>query len=265
MRRSDPLLRAARAAIGRAKRGRRTEVTPDDLLIGALGEIARFGIAQVGPWTLDVTALEGNDAAPGADGGSDATGGPNPGDGAERPGSTEAADTALSGPRYAEAAVADFEAAAVVAREEGAESLELVHLLVALGERDDGLMARLRERHGFTPTEWRAALARGELGPPATHGEFADEAGPTGTGDRVRAPELLSVDQAAAFLGVHAQTVRNYIRAGKLPAYRLAGERFIRVLRRDLLALLEPVGAEDAQEEEASEVELPVNLSPQEG
>ena len=57
---------------------------------------------------------------------------------------------------------------------------------------------------------------------------------------------------------MHPQTVRNYIRAGKLPAYRLAGERFIRVLRRDLMGLLEPVDAENTEE---PETELPIHTS----
>ncbi len=108
-------------------------------------------------------------------------------------------------------------------------------------------MQDLRTRYGFTAAEWRSALARmAEEGllPVAAPGPGLDR-GPAG-GPRV--PELLSVDEAAGFLGVHAQTVRNYIRAGKLPAYRLAGERFLRVLRRDLLALLERVPVEDARD-----------------
>ena len=57
----------------------------------------------------------------------------------------------------------------------------------------------------------------------------------------------------AEYLGVHPQTVRNYIRSGELPPYRLAGERLLRVLRKDLLALLEPVQSDGAGEsEEAS-------------
>jgi len=51
---------------------------------------------------------------------------------------------------------------------------------------------------------------------------------------------LLSPDEAADLLGVHTQTVRGYIRDGKLKAHRVAGERAIRIRRKDLLALLEP-------------------------
>jgi excisionase family DNA binding protein len=39
--------------------------------------------------------------------------------------------------------------------------------------------------------------------------------------------EYLTPEQAADVLGVHVQTVRGYVRSGKLPASRLAGsERF---------------------------------------
>ena len=245
MRRDDPIARVARGAIGRAKRRVREEVTPDDLLVAALGELARFGVAWVGPWAVDVASLDGAEQSGKAGKGASPV------------------DEPASRPRYSEAAVDVFEAAARVAREDGAESLGLVHLLVALGEREDGLMERLADRHDFGPGEWRAALARGEFGPGPGVSDGGSPVGSAaaGEGAGAKTPELLSVDRAASFLGVHAQTVRNYIRAGKLPAYRLAGERFIRVLRRDLLALLEPVDAEDAQEEEAPGVELPIDPS----
>lgn len=255
MRESDPINRAVRAAIARAKRRGDEEVTPDHLLAATLGEVARFGIALVGPWAMDVTDLDGDSTA----------GGFSTNDGADRgrpasgdAGGPETDATSVGGPRYADATVAVFEEAARLQGQDGSATLRLVHLLAALGAREDGLMSRLRERYGFTPVEWRAALARGELGAAANdEGPHANRPERSGTGT----PELLSVDQAASFLGVHAQTVRNYIRAGKLPAYRLAGERFIRVLRRDLLGLLEPVAADDAQEEE---LDLPVNLSTRE-
>ena len=233
VRKTDPVSAAARGAIRRSKVRGAEEVTPDDLLVGALSELARFGIALVGPWAIDVASLDGT-------GGSMA---------AARDGAPPTA------PSYSEASVAVFEEASRLASEDGSASLGLVHLLAALGERDEGLMAELRERHGFTAVEWRAALARGELGPASTVGT-SNGAGPDD--GSAGAPELLSVDRAASFLDVHAQTVRNYIRAGKLPAYRLAGEGFIRVLRRDLLGLLEPVDADDTGE---PDTELPIPTS----
>ncbi|MSQ09652.1 MAG: DNA-binding protein [Dehalococcoidia bacterium] len=61
--------------------------------------------------------------------------------------------------------------------------------------------------------------------------------------------DALTVDQAARRLGVSAQTVRRWIRVGRLPAYRVGAKR-VRVLEADLSQMiailpanrLEPVG-----------------------
>lgn len=233
--------RAARRAIARAKRRSAEEVTPDDLLVGALLEASRFGIAWIGEWALDVRALE--DGAGG--GGRDAA------TGSEVDAGDRAPEASAPATAYSPGSVQLFERAALLARREGATSLGLPHLLAAAGERDDGLMAEIRRRYGFSEVEWRAALARGGLGP--THrltGGSVEGADASRDGDPSGRQEILSVDEAAEWLGVHAQTVRNYIRSGKLLAYRLAGERFIRVLRKDLLALLERVPTEDASTDE---------------
>ena len=47
---------------------------------------------------------------------------------------------------------------------------------------------------------------------------------------------------------VHVQTMRAYIRSGRMPAFRLAGERAIRILRTDLEKVLEPLN-EDKNED----------------
>ena len=46
---------------------------------------------------------------------------------------------------------------------------------------------------------------------------------------------------AAEALSIHVQTLRAYVRSGKLPALRLAGERAIRIRRQDLETVLEPL------------------------
>jgi excisionase family DNA binding protein len=56
---------------------------------------------------------------------------------------------------------------------------------------------------------------------------------------------LYSPEEAAEYLGVHVKTVRNWIRAGRLPASRLAGQRVLRIKSGDLNGLLEPVSSED--------------------
>ena len=51
--------------------------------------------------------------------------------------------------------------------------------------------------------------------------------------------EYLTVDQAAAFLSVHRQTLHTYVRLGRLPAYKLG--KLTRFRADDLRALLSPV------------------------
>jgi excisionase family DNA binding protein len=53
--------------------------------------------------------------------------------------------------------------------------------------------------------------------------------------------EYLTPEEAAEAIGIHVQTLRGYVRSGKLPALRLAGERAIRIRRKDLEAVLEPL------------------------
>lgn len=61
--------------------------------------------------------------------------------------------------------------------------------------------------------------------------------------DRLAAPaqKLYSTEGAAEYLGVHIQTVRSWIRSGKLPASRLAGQKSIRIRESDLETVLEPI------------------------
>ncbi len=52
--------------------------------------------------------------------------------------------------------------------------------------------------------------------------------------------QLLSVNEAAALLRVHASTIRRWIDRGDLPAYRI-GQRRVAVKRSDLDRLIAPV------------------------
>lgn len=60
--------------------------------------------------------------------------------------------------------------------------------------------------------------------------------------------KLYSPEEAAAYLGVHVQTVRGWIRSGRLPASRLAGQRALRIRAGDLEAVLEPIDVQDVPE-----------------
>ncbi|HKK07732.1 MAG TPA: helix-turn-helix domain-containing protein [Gemmatimonadota bacterium] len=219
--------RAARRAIGLARRRGDDEVRADDLLVGALAEISRFDVAWIGERAVDLRELRTADEA--------ATGG-------------DGAGPEASSPAYGRAAVELLERAAGLAREEGAGSTGLVHLLAAFADVPTPLRDRLFAQIGLCATEWRAELARGVVGAPPRLAAAAGGRSATPGGAPPGGPELLGVEDAAGYLGVHPQTVRNYIRSGKLPAYRLAGERFLRVLRQDLLALLERVHPDGADE-----------------
>ncbi|HUP50887.1 MAG TPA: helix-turn-helix domain-containing protein, partial [Longimicrobiales bacterium] len=140
-------------------------------------------------------------------------------------------------PRYSQETAALFDRASAIARDDGEPRIRLVHLLAAFGDSDCSLMRRLRERHGFDDAGWRWALA--------TWDQAREQR--TGTGNEKKS--LLNVDDAAEALGVHQQTIRGYIRGGKLPAYRIAGERSIRVFAADLYGLLEPLEPNTEEDE----------------
>jgi excisionase family DNA binding protein len=108
---------------------------------------------------------------------------------------------------------------------------QLSGLLAARGVTLDVLRARVRD--SVAPSPFSSAAT-----PEAVR-----------SGAQMSSRELFTVDQAAEFLGVHHQTLRGYIRSGKLQAYRLAGEKVLRIKREDLMALLEPVAVGDVAEE----------------
>jgi len=197
---------AARWAIENAKRCGRGEVGVDDLLLGALVRIARFGIAQVGPWSIDLVpfGIDWRDASRSQNG-----------------------DVA-----YSNEAVELLDRAARIAKADGGSPPRIVHLLACFADSADGAMGELKRRHGIDSAAWRGALAGVDVRVP----RHADLDGASAPGSR----PYLSPEEAAAYLGVHIQTVRGYIRTGKLPALRIAGERAIRIRREDLSALLEP-------------------------
>jgi excisionase family DNA binding protein len=103
---------------------------------------------------------------------------------------------------------------------------------------EDGLMGELKREYGITSASWRAALAHVRSGAAGTPAPAQAES------EKKIAREYLTPEEAAEALGVHVQTMRAYIRSERLPAYRVAGERAIRILRTDLAKVLEPLGKE---------------------
>ncbi len=200
---------ALRAAIAFAKAGSSETVKKDDVLLGCLWALSRFGVAQVGRWAIDLEPLgvdrKGPPASPG------------------------------SKPGYSSAVVEALDMAADWAAHEGG-AIEIAHVLACFADEPLGLMAQLRRDYGVTSLEWRAALAA----MPSTQTESNSASSPAAPNRPYLTPE-----EGAAYLGVHIQTIRGYIRQGKLSALRIAGERAIRLRREDLDALLEPLQPQD--------------------
>jgi excisionase family DNA binding protein len=230
----DPerVLAGAMHAMEIARRHGAAQIEPQDLLAGMLLAVARFGIVEFGTQALDLAGLD-------------------------LPFDLPSPDTTVR-PHYSAAAAEVFTRAARICRGDGGGPLRPLHLLVALGDPGLAPMQRAWDALGVDAAGWRRLLAGiepdGRTAPPLP-GAFAQSppprsaaAGASGHPAPAGAAEdLLSPEQAAAELGVHIQTLRGYIRRGKLAAFRLAGERAIRIRRSDLQALLaRPVGASRA-------------------
>ncbi|MEO8369283.1 MAG: helix-turn-helix domain-containing protein [Candidatus Solibacter sp.] len=183
-------------------------VTADELLLGCLQTISLYGIAQLGPWTFDLEALGV--------------------DWLERPARGARVD-------YSQAVVDLFDRAARISAASAAGgAIQVDHLLAAFAGEAGGLMGELKRTHGITGAAWRAAVAQLWPGVPVAFAPVAAEGG-------VAASDYLTPEEAAAALNIHVQTLRAYVRSGKLPALRLAGERAIRIRRQDLETVLEPL------------------------
>ena len=197
-------------AIFAAKQAGADEVTPDHILLGCLRTISRFGIATLGEWRLDLEALGV--------------------DWVRQP----------EGPRpkvsYSQGAVNVLDRAARIASSGGEAGVGVNDVLAAFAGEEDGLMGELKRSEGITSASWRAAVA--QAGTDGAKQEIQTGA----AGKSLR--DYLTPEEAAEALGIHVQTMRGYIRSERLPAFRLAGERAIRILRTDLEKVLEPLGKE---------------------
>ncbi len=109
-------------------------------------------------------------------------------------------------------------------RRSGRRRIDELHVLLALMRVNEGLPGRVFSELGVTP-EQVEEYARGQRELPL---------------ERLYSPE-----EAATYLNVHVQTVRSWIRSGRLRARRLAGQRALRITASDLLSVLEPLEASD--------------------
>jgi excisionase family DNA binding protein len=200
-------------AITEAKARGVAEVSVDDLLLGCLYALSRFGVVVVGGVTIDLEQMGVLWV--------------------QRPEKNKAARVA-----YSAAVVRMMDLAAMIAKGDGADGMRPEHLLVAFAAEEDGLMGGLKRRYGWTSASWRAAVAQG-VEFQAMKPVARDVDGASGPATATR--DYLTPEEAAEALGLHVQTLRGYVRTGKLPAFRLAGERAIRIRRGDLEAVLEPL------------------------
>jgi len=112
-------------------------------------------------------------------------------------------------------------------RRSGQQRVDELHLLLAFMRFPDGLPARVFGELGVPPEQVEEFARAGARSKPA------------------REERLYSPEEAAEYLGVHVQTVRAWIRSGRLRASRLAGQRALRIAASDLMSVLEPVDPSD--------------------
>lgn len=184
------------------------EATLDMFFLAYLDVASRFGFFNFGPVTIDVRLIE--DIVYGS-------------------GPRERAKTA-DRPGYSDDLVRFFGRLSQEAARSGRRRIDELTLLLAFMRTTEGLPGRVFGELGVRPEDVEA---------------FAQRRG--GAADRPREP-LYSPEEAADYLGVHVKTVRGWIRSGRLPASRLAGQRALRIRASDLERVLEPVDPRDADQ-----------------
>jgi len=106
----------------------------------------------------------------------------------------------------------------------GRRRVDELHFLLAFMRCGEGLPARVFGELGVTPEQVEQFMR--------------NAAQPAVMEERLYSPE-----EAAEYLGVHVQTIRAWVRSGRLRASRLAGHRALRIKATDLQSVLEPVEA----------------------
>ena len=104
----------------------------------------------------------------------------------------------------------------------GRRRVDELHFLLAFMRCGEGLPGRIFGELGVTPDQ-------------------AEQFVRARTRSAVPEERLYSPEEAAEYLGVHVQTVRAWIRSGRLKASRLAGQRALRIRASDLQSVLEPL------------------------
>jgi excisionase family DNA binding protein len=109
----------------------------------------------------------------------------------------------------------------------GRRRIDELHYLLTFMRLERGLPKRVFGELGVSPSEVE---------------EYARRGGPV----QQALEKLFSPEEAAEYLNIHVQTVRAWIRSGRLRARRLTGQRALRITATDLQSVLEPVSPGDA-------------------
>lgn len=181
--------------------------TPDIEFVAFLRTFSQFGFFRFGPITIDVNVVEDIllRTHPRGDGGPE-----------HPPASPEAIQLG--------------ESQWDIAAELGRATIDELVCLLGYMRWGKGLTARVFGELGVTEDD----VIRAASEPTGSRRPESKATSPV-------AQRLYSTEGAAEYLGVHVQTVRSWIRSGKLPASRLAGQKSIRIRERDLEAVLEPI------------------------
>lgn len=174
----------------------------DATFVSYLRLAGRFGVFHYGPITLDLATVE--DAV--------ARAGPRP-------------DQPVVDEQHATRS-AFWNTVAEEQRLTGRRGIDELHILLALMRVRIGVVGRIFGELGVTVDDVRAYAGGQQANPPR---------------DDPPLERLFTPEEAADYLGVHVQTVRTWIRTGRLPASRLAGQRALRIRTSDLSHVLEPV------------------------
>jgi excisionase family DNA binding protein len=111
-------------------------------------------------------------------------------------------------------------------RRSGRGHIDELHYLLAFIRINQGLPGRVFGELAVTPEQIKQFARNGSMQPASME-------------------KLFSPEEAAEYLNVHVQTVRTWIKSGRLKAHRLAGQRSLRITASDLMSVLEPLSLGD--------------------
>lgn len=177
-------------------------ITVDIWFLSFLRMVSRFGYFSFGPISIDVNLIEEIVES-----------------------STPRGNSRSEHPPMGDDAVLFSQQLMAEVRSSGRRRIDELHVLLALMRTNAGLPARVFSELGITPEQVEDYARNQERDSPR----------------EVSMEKLYTPEEAAEYLNVHVQTVRTWIRTGRLRARRLAGQRALRITASDLQSVLEPL------------------------